>query len=75
MVNDHNIIDGILEVNSWTNYYLASVSEPNFNPNTWTPQVPLMVADSVQSFTKTKQALEILKRTKTWADVAKAAYM
>ena len=30
-----------------------------------------MVADSVQSFTKTKQAVEFLRRNKAWADVAK----
>ena len=34
-------------------------------------QVPLVVADSVQSFTKTKQAVEFLRRNKAWADVAK----
>ena len=30
-----------------------------------------MVADSVQGFTKTKQAVEFLRRNKAWADVAK----
>jgi len=35
------------------------------------PEVPLVVADSVQSFTKTKQAVEFLRRNKAWADVAK----
>jgi len=34
-------------------------------------EVPLVVADSVQSFTKTKQAVEFLRRNKAWADVAK----
>jgi len=35
------------------------------------PEVPLVVADSVQTFTKTKQAVEFLRRNKAWADVAK----
>merc|ERR1712115_273078 len=35
------------------------------------PEVPLVVADSVQSFTKTKQAVEFLRRNKAWADIAK----
>ena len=35
------------------------------------PQVPLVVADSVQGFTKTRQAVEFLHRNKAWADVAK----
>jgi large subunit ribosomal protein L4e len=35
------------------------------------PEVPLVVADSVQGFTKTKQAVEFLRRNKAWADVAK----
>ena len=34
-------------------------------------QVPLVVADSVQGFTRTKQAVEFLRRNKAWADVAK----
>lgn len=34
-------------------------------------EVPLVVADSVQTFTKTKQAVEFLRRNKAWADVAK----
>ena len=34
-------------------------------------QVPLVVADSVQGFTKTRQAVEFLRRNKAWADVAK----
>jgi len=34
-------------------------------------EVPLVVADSVQAFTKTKQAVEFLRRNKAWADVAK----
>merc|ERR1719357_1926012 len=33
-------------------------------------EVPLVVADSVQAFTKTKQAVEFLRRNKAWADVA-----
>jgi len=35
------------------------------------PEVPLVVADSVQGFTKTKQAVEFLRRNKAWADIAK----
>jgi len=35
------------------------------------PEVPLVVADSVQGFTKTRQAVEFLRRNKAWADVAK----
>jgi len=35
------------------------------------PEVPLVVADSVQGFTRTKQAVEFLRRNKAWADVAK----
>jgi len=34
-------------------------------------EVPLVVADSVQAFAKTKQAVEFLRRNKAWADVAK----
>merc|ERR1712098_785327 len=34
-------------------------------------EVPLVVADSVQAFTKTKEAVEFLRRNKAWADVAK----
>merc|ERR1719402_355819 len=35
------------------------------------PEVPLVVADSVQGFTRTKRAVEFLRRNKAWADVAK----
>merc|ERR1712219_77762 len=35
------------------------------------PEVPLVVADSVQGFQKTKEAVEFLRRNKAWADVAK----
>merc|ERR1712107_830263 len=34
-------------------------------------EVPLVVEDKVQGFTKTKQAVELLRRNKAWADVAK----
>jgi len=34
-------------------------------------EVPLVVEDKVQGFTKTKQAVEFLRRNKAWADVAK----
>merc|ERR1711970_612419 len=34
-------------------------------------EVPLVVADKVQSFSKTKEAVEFLRRNKAWADVAK----
>jgi len=35
------------------------------------PEVPLVVADKVQGFTKTKEAVVFLRRNKAWADVAK----
>ena len=35
------------------------------------PEVPLVVADKVQSFTKTKEAVVFLRKSKAWADVAK----
>merc|ERR1712244_148007 len=35
------------------------------------PEVPLVVADSVQGLTKTKDAVAFLRRNKAWADVAK----
>merc|ERR1739838_418716 len=35
------------------------------------PEVPLVVADSVQGFTRTKEAVVFLRRNKAWADVAK----
>merc|ERR1711955_156590 len=34
-------------------------------------EVPLVVSDKVQGFTRTKQAVEFLRRNKAWADVAK----
>ena len=34
-------------------------------------ELPLVVADRVQSFTKTKDAVEFLRRSRAWADVAK----
>jgi len=34
-------------------------------------EVPLVVSDQVQSFQKTKQAVEFLRRNKAWADVMK----
>merc|ERR1712078_502394 len=34
-------------------------------------EVPLVVADKVQSFAKTKEAVVFLRRNKAWADVAK----
>merc|ERR1712055_503562 len=34
-------------------------------------EVPMVVSDSVQGFTRTKQAVEFLRRNKAWADVAK----
>merc|ERR1712180_472634 len=34
-------------------------------------EVPLVVSDKVQAFTKTKQAVEFLRRNKAWADIAK----
>jgi len=35
------------------------------------PEVPLVVADSVQGIAKTKDAVAFLRRNKAWADVAK----
>merc|ERR1711994_189705 len=35
------------------------------------PEVPLVVADKVQSFAKTKEAVVFLRKNKAWADVAK----
>jgi len=34
-------------------------------------EVPLVVSDNVQSFTKTKEAVTFLRRNKAWADVAR----
>lgn len=34
------------------------------------PEVPLVVSDKVQSYTKTKEAFILLRRTKAWNDVA-----
>merc|ERR1712002_940375 len=36
-----------------------------------TPEVPLVVSNSVQAFAKTKDAVVFLRRNKAWADVAK----
>merc|ERR1739838_200648 len=35
------------------------------------PEIPLVVADSVQSFKKTKEAVALLKKLKCWDDVTK----
>ena len=35
------------------------------------PEIPLVVADSVQSFKKTKEAVALLKKLKCWDDVMK----
>merc|ERR1711970_871948 len=35
------------------------------------PEVSLVVSDKAQGFTKTKEAVEFLRRNKAWADVAK----
>merc|ERR1719312_1642805 len=35
------------------------------------PEVPLVVADKVQSYQKTKEAVVFLRKNKAWADVAK----
>ena len=35
------------------------------------PEVPFVVSDKVQGFTKTKEAVEFLRRNKAWGDVAK----
>lgn len=35
------------------------------------PEVPLVVSDRVQSFTRTKEAVVFLRRNKAWADVAR----
>lgn len=36
-----------------------------------TPEVPLVVSDKVQDIKKTKEAVQILKRFKAWADIEK----
>jgi len=36
-----------------------------------TPEVPLVVADNVQSFSRTKQAVSLLRSLKAWKDVEK----
>ena len=38
---------------------------------TGVPEVPLVVADKVQSFSKTKEAVVFLRKNKAWADVPK----
>ncbi|XP_066255305.1 large ribosomal subunit protein uL4 [Euwallacea similis] len=35
------------------------------------PELPLVVSDKVQEFTKTKQAVQFLRRIKAWADIQK----
>jgi len=35
------------------------------------PEVPFVVSDKTQGFSKTKEAVEFLRRNKVWADVAK----
>merc|ERR1712219_97944 len=35
------------------------------------PEVPFVVSDKAQGFSKTKEAVEFLRRNKAWADVAK----
>merc|ERR1712210_356138 len=35
------------------------------------PEVPLVVSDKVQSFSKTKEAVVFLRKNKAWADMAK----
>jgi len=35
------------------------------------PEVPFVVSDKTQGFSKTKEAVEFLRRNKAWADVAK----
>jgi len=34
-------------------------------------EVPLVVSDNIQSFTKTKEAVTFLRKTKAWEDVAR----
>nr|CAG4645606.1 EOG090X0822 [Lynceus sp. MCZ IZ 141354] len=38
---------------------------------TETPEFPLVVSDKVQEYTKTKQAVQLLRRLRAWADVQK----
>ena len=35
------------------------------------PELPLVVSDKVQELTKTKQAVQFLRRVKAWSDIQK----
>lgn len=35
------------------------------------PELPLVVSDKVQEFSKTKQAVQFLRRIRAWADIQK----
>lgn len=35
------------------------------------PELPLVVSDKVQEFTKTKQAVIFLRRVRAWSDIQK----
>lgn len=37
------------------------------------PELPLVVSDKVQEFTKTKQAVIFLRRIKAWGDIQKVS--
>lgn len=38
------------------------------------PELPLVVSDKVQEFSKTKQAVQFLRRIRAWADIQKVLY-
>jgi len=39
------------------------------------PEMPLVVADNVQEYTKTKQAVIFLHRIKAWSDIQKVLHI
>lgn len=39
------------------------------------PEVPLVVSDKIESFTKTKEAVALLKRLNLWADVERVSLL
>jgi len=38
-------------------------------------EIPLVIADKIESFTKTKEAVSFLKRVNLWADIEKVIHM
>lgn len=37
------------------------------------PEVPLIVSDKIQEYTKTKQAVQFLRKVKAWSDIQKVS--